>query len=100
MSTKLKGKYGTVEGHKLNLTQCLAIQENNYTSKDGHTDYDVESINNRINELHASMACQRANYLRKRLDSDMKQYNEFLESQGVPEFYFTWNDETESYIEF
>jgi hypothetical protein len=100
MSTKLKGKYGTIEGHKLNLAQCLSIQENNYTSKDGHTDYDPQSIEDRINALHASMASKRSNYLRKMLDSNMKQYNEFLESQGVPEFYFTWNEETESYIEF
>lgn len=100
MSKGLKGKYGTIEGYKLNLTQCLAIQENNYTSKDGHNDYDPESIDNRINELRASIASKNANGLRILLDKEQRQYDDFLKSQGVPEFHFTWIEETQSYIEF
>lgn len=91
---------GTKEAYKLNLTQCLAIQSNNYTSKDGHNDYDPESIDNRINELRASIASRNANGLRILLDKEQRQYDDFLSSQGVPEFHYTWNDETNDYIMF
>ena len=95
-----KAKYGTNDGHKLNLTQALDIQANDYLSKCGHFDYDPASVDGRIYQLQASMAGKRANALRIQMDIDLKQYNDFLDSQGVPEFYFTWNDETQSYIEF
>lgn len=62
----------TKTAHKLNLTQCLEIQANQYRSKHNDTDYYPELIDGRIIELQ-SLKAQRDN------KKSVTIYNELIE---------------------
>lgn len=86
--------------HFLNLTQCLAIQSNGYMSKHNTTDYQPELIDARILELLASKMVKEQLDAMFAMTKAEEAYNAFLDLSGVPPFNFTYDHETESYIEF
>ena len=98
--SKNLGVNGTISGHKLNLKQALIIQANGYLSKDGHHDYDVESVDNRIYELQNSTSEKILKLLEAKMRREQDSYESFLDLVGVPPFHFTWCEEDQSYIPF
>jgi hypothetical protein len=98
--SNLTGINGTIEGHKLNLKQALIIQANGYLSKDGHHDYDVESVDNRIYELQNSTSEKAFKLMEAKMQREQNSYEAFLDLVGVPKFDFTWCEEDQSYIPF
>lgn len=86
--------------HFLNLTQCLAIQSNNYMNKHNTTDYQPELIDARILELLASKMAKEQLDAMFAMTKAEEAYNAFLDLQGVPKFPYTYDHDTESYIMF
>ena len=86
--------------HKLNLTQCLEIQANQYRSKHNATDYYPELIDNRIYELQNSTGEKLLKALELKMQREQNAYESFLDLVGVPSFHFTWDNELNEYIPF
>ena len=86
--------------YKLNLTQCLTIQANQYRSVHNDYDYYPELIDSRIYELQRSKDDSLIKSLEIKMQRDQNAYNAFLDLVGVPTFPFTWDSELNEYIPF
>ena len=86
--------------YKLNLTQCLAIQANQYRSVHNDYDYYPELIDSRIYELQSSLGDRLLKSLEIKMQREQNAYNAFLDLVGVPPFHFTWDSELNEYIPF
>ena len=93
-------QYGTKEASKLNLTQCINIQNSNYTSKDGSIDYDPSSIDFRIYELQNTLEARKHQEALKQFEKDEADYQKHLDDVGVPSFPYTWDQDNQEYIMF
>lgn len=100
MSSYKRIQYGTKEASKLNLTQCLAIQNSNYTSKDGTIDYDQSSVDFRIYELQNSLSAKIHAAELKQFEKAEVDYQKHLDDSGVPPFPYTWDQDNQEYIMF
>jgi hypothetical protein len=86
--------------HKLNLSQCLEIQANQYRSRHNSSDYFPELVESRIYELQSNKAAILELNNLIALDRQLQEYDLFLKLNGVPDFNYTYDHETETYLEF
>jgi len=86
--------------HRLNLTQCLEIQANQYRSRHNTQDYYPELIEARIHELQSNKSASIEINNMIALDRQLQEYDLFLKLNGVPDFNYTYDHDTQSYIEF